>query len=121
MGPVVGGEYWSMVRIVNGEIVQDSAPTPVSDHVLMNAHRSLRAAHSLGIAIMFVALLFWLLGLFSIQFTALVGCLAVIIAWSAGQSLHAGLPHMLQEGSPPSEAHVQFARGCGMFRISAPL
>ena len=73
-----------MVKIVNGNIVQDDTVQPSAACSLMLAHRSVRFAHTLSMAMLIVGLLLYLLVGLSIQLSAIWAVLAVMLARKGG-------------------------------------
>merc|ERR1711998_787055 len=112
-----------MVRIVNGEIVQDAQPATSSPRTtrtgsLQLSHRSIRLAHSFSlVAILFIGVvwipLFQILMGVSWRFTLLFLGIAIFHARRGGQWLHGVIPGMLQEGPSPTTDEVVAAPGGG--------
>ncbi|KAJ1635627.1 hypothetical protein T492DRAFT_964811 [Pavlovales sp. CCMP2436] len=81
---------------------------------LAKAHRSIRIAHSIALALEGLCLLSLLVIGFG-STTVFVMLLAVGLARSGGGALHGMLPAMLREGQPPSPAEVGAAAELGLF------
>mmetsp|Transcript_6978 Transcript_6978/g.19002 ORF Transcript_6978/g.19002 Transcript_6978/m.19002 type:complete len:214 (+) Transcript_6978:74-715(+) len=75
---------------------------------LMKAHRSIRMAHSIALAAIFLSALLILLFGFSTTYLLVVAICAGL-ARSGGAMLHGCLPANLQEGAAPSQAQVDNA------------
>jgi hypothetical protein len=87
--------------------------TRLDPNALLRAHRSIRIARSIALALLVISSVVGLLGGWRIALVLLFA--AVGLARRGGGAVHGALPAMLQEGGPPGAADLTAAATCGLF------
>lgn len=87
---------------------------------LEKTHRSVRMAHSLGLVICFIGILFLVL-LANRWWGVCISFAGMVLARMGGPSVHGMIPALLQEGSTPTKSEVDAGALAGLFCLQGAM